>query len=90
MPQHDEQVQRAIDVITPYLERLPAEVEAAVVMELVTRWLCRRHPGFARDPILAGMVRAVREIAPDMDILIWGPDGHPQKEPLPTKPKGNA
>jgi len=28
MPQHDEQVQRAIDVITPYVERLPEEVEA--------------------------------------------------------------
>ena len=39
MPQHDEQVQRAIDVITSDVERLSAEVEAAVVMELVTRWL---------------------------------------------------
>ena len=89
MTTHDEQVEGGIDAIMPHLVALPPDVQRTVVMEMVTRWMCE-YPAFAREPLLADLLQAIRTMTPYMEMERWGPDGHPQKEPGPTPTEGSV
>jgi len=52
-----------------------------VLLELMTRWIAG-FPAFGRETILAEMMREISELAPDMEVVLWGPSGHPQKAPV--------
>ena len=85
--ERNEMADRALDAIRPHLNGLPPEAESIVLVECVTIWLCSQ-PGFARTVLLDDMVRAVRELAPIVDEALYGPDGHPLKEPPLGSPSG--
>jgi hypothetical protein len=77
----DDLVDRALDDIRPRLEALPESVRAMVLLELMTRWIAG-FPAFGGEAILAEMMREISELAPDMEVVVWGPSGHPQKAPV--------
>lgn len=54
-------------------------IQGAVLADLVSMWLAG-HPAFARNETLADWLKAVRELTPINEKMLFGEEGHPQKQ----------
>jgi hypothetical protein len=69
------------DVIRPMLAGRDPGVQGGALADLLALWLAG-HPPFVREAMIEMHIEMVRDLIPVNEHIIFGPEGHPQKEPL--------
>lgn len=70
-----------VEQIRPLLIGLGPEVQSAILADLTSMYLAGLPPAI-RDEFLDMLVDLARDLVPMNEKILFGPDGHPFKEPL--------
>ncbi|RVJ02417.1 hypothetical protein CN193_14215 [Sinorhizobium meliloti] len=69
-------VNRVVDAIKPHLAGHPSEVQCVALADLLSIWLAGHSPK-SRESLLATHIQNVRELITVNEMIMFGPDGHP-------------
>jgi hypothetical protein len=63
--------------IQPLLKGRAPNVQSGVLADLLSLWLAGHWPPEAREELLGDFVELVRDLVPESEKELFGPDGHP-------------
>lgn len=73
------EVEATIKKIKPFLAGKAPDIQGAILADLLALWLAG-HPPFIREEMLAHHMHMVRALAEVNEFILFGPNGHPQKD----------